>query len=291
MKGIILAAGKGTRLYPMTKTVCKPLIPIYDKPLLYYPLAVLQQAGIKDVLIIVPPSDYESFERLLGDGSQLGMNIQYKEQKVQRGIADAFIVGEEFIGNDSVCLVLGDNIFYGDGLREYLFEASKNKSGAAIFGYYVKNPEAFGVVEFDEKGKAISIEEKPKNPKSNYIVPGLYFYDNKVVDIAKNIQPSQRGELEITSVNNEYLKLKQLNVVKLKDDFVWLDAGTEDSLLEAAFVIRNIQKETGKYVACVEEISYNNGWINKNQIKLLGDELKTTNYGKYILSRIDFTEQ
>lgn len=291
MKGIILAAGKGTRLYPMTKTVCKPLIPIYDKPLLYYPLAVLQQAGIKDVLIIVPPSDYESFERLLGDGSQIGMNIQYKEQKVQRGIADAFIVGEEFIGNDSVCLVLGDNIFYGDGLREYLFEASKNKSGAAIFGYYVKNPEAFGVVEFDEKGKAISIEEKPKNPKSNYIVPGLYFYDNKVVDIAKNIQPSQRGELEITSVNNEYLKLKQLNVVKLKDDFVWLDAGTEDSLLEAAFVIRNIQKETGKYVACVEEISYNNGWINKNQIKLLGDELKTTNYGKYILSRIDFTEQ
>lgn len=291
MKGIILAAGKGTRLYPMTKTVCKPLIPIYDKPLLYYPLAVLQQAGIKDVLIIVPPSDYESFERLLGDGSQIGMNIQYKEQKVQRGIADAFIVGEEFIGNDSVCLVLGDNIFYGDGLREYLFKASKNKSGAAIFGYYVKNPEAFGVVEFDEKGKAISIEEKPKNPKSNYIVPGLYFYDNKVVDIAKNIQPSQRGELEITSVNNEYLKLKQLNVVKLKDDFVWLDAGTEDSLLEAAFVIRNIQKETGKYVACVEEISYNNGWINKNQIKLLGDELKTTNYGKYILSRIDFTEQ
>ena len=286
MKGIILAAGKGTRLYPMTKPVCKPLLPIYDKPMIYYPLAVLQHAGIKDVLIIVPPYDLEQFERLFGDGSSLGMNISYKEQFVQRGIADAFIVGEEFIGDDSVCLVLGDNVFYGDGLKECLDKAQQNTVGATIFGVYVDDPRAFGVVEFDENGKAISIEEKPENPKSNYIVHGLYFYDNRVVEIAKNVQPSARGELEITSVNNEYLKLGDLNVVTLGKDFVWLDAGTEDSLLAGGEVIRKIQAETGKYVACIEECSYDNGWISRDELHKLGKELEKTKYGKYIMNKL-----
>ncbi|MCI2105664.1 MAG: glucose-1-phosphate thymidylyltransferase RfbA [Intestinimonas sp.] len=285
MKGIILAAGKGTRLYPMTKPVCKPLLPIFDKPMLYYPLAVLQQAGIREVLVIVPPDDKEPFERLLGDGSQLGMQISYQEQFVQRGIADAFIIGEEFIGGDSVCLVLGDNVFYGKGLRDCLLKAQQNKTGATIFGCYVDDPRAFGVVEFDAKGKAISIEEKPQHPKSNYIVPGLYFYDNRVVEIAKRVQPSARGELEITSVNNAYLELDELNVVTLGRDFVWLDAGTEDSLLEAARVIQELQHTTGHYVACIEEIACQSGWITTEELCRLGKALEKTRYGKYILSK------
>lgn len=287
MKGIILAAGKGTRLYPMTKPVCKPLLPIFDKPMLYYPLSVLQQAGIHEVLIIVPPDDKEQFERLLGDGSQLGMQIFYKEQFVQRGIADAFIVGEEFIGDDCVCLVLGDNIFYGEGLQDRLEKAQQNKTGATIFGCFVDDPRAFGVVEFDENGKAISIEEKPECPKSNYIVPGLYLYDNHVIDIAKQVKPSARGELEITAVNNAYLELDELNVVTLGKDFVWLDAGTEDSLLEAAQVIQNLQRKTGNYVACIEEGSYKNGWINDIEYQQLGRALEKTRYGQYILSKCE----
>jgi len=287
MKGIVLAAGKGTRLYPMTKPVCKPLLPIYDKPMLYYPLSVLQQAGIREVLIIVPPDDKEQFERLLGDGGQLGMQISYKEQFVQRGIADAFIVGEEFIGDDSVCLVLGDNLFYGAGLKDCLEMAQQNKTGATIFGCYVEDPRAFGVVEFDENGKAISIEEKPEQPKSNYIVPGLYLYDNHVIEIAKQVKPSARGELEITAVNNAYLELDDLNVVTLGKDFVWLDAGTEDSLLEAAQVIQNLQRTTGNYVACIEEGAYKNGWITYKDYQHMGKALEKTRYGKYILSKCE----
>lgn len=286
MKGIILAAGKGTRLYPMTKPVCKPLLPVYDKPLLYYPLAVLQQAQIRDVLIIVPPNDTEPFERLLGDGSSLGMSISYKEQPVARGIADAFMVGEDFIGDDSVCLVLGDNIFYGDGLPECLAKARHNTTGATVFGYFVSDPRPFGVVEFGADGKAISIEEKPEKPKSNYIVPGLYFYDNRVVELAKKVQPSARGELEITSVNNAYLDMGELNVVTLGKDFVWLDAGTEDSLLESATVIRNIQRDTGVYVGCIEDWALKNGWISAEEHGELGKALEKTRYGKHLLETL-----
>ena len=282
MKGIILAAGKGTRLYPMTKPVCKPLLPVYDKPLLYYPLAVLQSADIKDVLVIVPPDDMDPFVRLLGDGSQIGMNISYIEQKVQRGIADAFIVGEDFIGEDDVCLILGDNIFYGNELEAKLAEAMQHKNGATIFGYYVEDPKPFGVVEFDEEGKAISIEEKPQHPKSNYIVPGLYFYDNRVVEIAKHVHPSARGELEITSVNNAYLEMGELNVVKLGQEFTWLDAGTEESLLESAIAVKNIQKKTKKMVGCIEEIAYRKEWIDKEQLKNLANDLIKTKYGNYL---------
>lgn len=284
MKGIILAAGKGTRLYPMTKPICKPLLPVYDKPLLYYPLSVLQQAGIRDVLIIVPPDDTEPFVRLLGDGSQLGMNIQYIEQKVQRGIADAFIVGEEFIGEDDVCLILGDNIFYGPGFEEQLAQAmeQEQQGGAVIFGYYVDHPEAFGVVEFNRDGKAISIEEKPAKPKSNYIVPGLYFYDNRVVEIAKGVQPSARGELEITSVNNAFLEMGELSVVKLNPSFTWLDAGTEDSLLESALTIQRLRVATGVNVGCIEEQSFRNRWIDGEQLEKLADELGKTRYGQYL---------
>lgn len=284
MKGIILAAGKGTRMYPMTKPVCKPLIPVYDKPLLYYPLAVLQQAGIREVLIIVPPKGQEPFEALFGDGSQLGMSISYKEQPSPRGIADAFMVGEDFIDGDSVCLILGDNIFYGEGLQKCLEQARKNTTGATIFGYYVENPSPFGVVEFDSQGRAISIEEKPLKPKSNYIVPGLYFYDSRVVEMAKKVKPSARGELEITTVNSDYLEMGELSVVTLGEDFVWLDAGNEDSLLESANTISAIQGKTGKYVACIEEIAFNNGWIDREKLHALGKELEKTKYGKYILS-------
>lgn len=283
MKGIILAAGKGTRLYPMTKPICKPLLPVYDKPLLYYPLAVLQQAGIREVLVIVPPDEMEPFVRLLGDGSQIGMQIRYKEQLVQRGIADAFLVGEEFIGEDSVCLILGDNIFHGEKLKDCLMQAMAQTSGATIFGYWVKDPRAFGVVEFDAAGKAISIEEKPQNPKSNYIVPGLYFYDNRVVEIARHVQPSARGELEITSVNNAYLEMDEVNVVTLDESFVWLDAGTEDSLLESAAAIQKLQTEQGRYVGCIEEIALENGWIDRAQLGRLAEELSKTRYGQYLL--------
>lgn len=282
VKGIILAAGKGTRMYPMTMPVCKPLIPVYDKPLIYYPLAVLLQAGIRDVLIIVPPDEMYSFIKLFGDGSDLGINITYKIQKVQRGIADAFIIGKSFIGDDDVCLILGDNIFYGDGLAECLQKARENK-GTTIFGYYVEDPHPFGVVEFDENGKAVSIEEKPAEPRSNYIVPGLYFYDNSVVEIAENVQPSERGELEITSVNNEYLKRGDLNVVTLGRDFTWLDAGSAESLLRSANTIMDIQKRTGRQVACLEEIAYKMGYIDREQLRAVGESMKKTTYGQYIL--------
>lgn len=282
MKGIILAAGKGTRLYPMTKPICKPLLPVYDKPLIYYPLSVLQLAGIREVLVIVPPDDTAPFVRLLGDGSQLGMHITYIEQKIQRGIADAFLIGEEFIGDDNVCLILGDNIFHGPGLKECMEQAEANQRGATIFGYYVDHPEAFGVVEFDENGKAISIEEKPKKPKSNYIVPGLYFYDNTVIEKAKTVKPSARGELEITSVNNLYLEEGDLNVVTLDKSFTWLDAGTEDSLLESALAIQKIQEEEGRYVACIEEQAMRNGWIGRSQLVYLSENLGKTRYAAYL---------
>ena len=284
MKGIVLAAGKGSRLYPITKPVCKPLLPIYDKPMIYYPISVLLQAGIKEILVIIPPDEQEVFEKLLGDGSSFGAKISYKEQHIQRGIADAFIIGREFIGDDSVCLALGDNIFYGTTLTECLKEAKAIKEGAVIFGYYVEDPRAFGVVEFDENGKAISIEEKPHNPKSNYIVPGLYFYDNKVVDIAANIKPSARGELEITDINNAYLKQGNLNVVTLGEDFTWFDSGTADGLIDAGATIRKIQKSTGKQVSCLEEIAYEQGYITYEELRKVGTELDMTNYGKYLLN-------
>ena len=285
MKGIILAAGKGTRMYPMTLPVCKPLIPMYDKPLIYYPLAVLMQAGIRDILIIVPADEMYPFVKLLSDGSELGINLTYKVQKVQCGIADAFIIGKSFIGDDSVCLVLGDNIFYGDSLSRCLSEAANNTSGATVFGLPVDDPRPFGVVEFDEDGKALSIEEKPEKPKSKYIVPGLYFYDNQVTDIAKNIQPSARGELEITAVNNEYLKRGQLKVVKFDDSIVWMDAGSADSLLTSANTIQQLQKTTGHQVACLEEIAWRKGYITFAQMQDRRKEMSKTEYGKYILAR------
>jgi glucose-1-phosphate thymidylyltransferase len=283
MKGIILAAGKGSRLYPITRPICKPLLPVYDKPMIYYPLELLMTAGIRDVLIIVPPDDMAPFVNLLGDGSQLGVNISYVEQKVQRGIADAFIIGEEFIGDDSVCLALGDNIFYGPAFRRKLRTAIQNTEGATIFGYYVSDPRAFGVVEFDNNGKAISIEEKPTHPKSNYIVPGLYFYDHNVVEIAKKVEPSARGELEITSVNNEYLRFGMLNVVTLGDEFSWFDAGNADSLYEAAGAIRAAQR-SGKMLGCPEETALKNGWISKEQMLKIAMEMEKTRYGQYLIA-------
>lgn len=281
MKGIILAAGKGSRLYPITFPVCKPLLPVYDKPLIYYPLSVLMKAGIRDVLVIIPPGEQHPFENLLGDGSEFGIHIEYKEQHVQRGIADAFIIGEDFIGEDSVCLILGDNIFFGPSFRLKLRDAVKNVKGAKIFGYYVQDPRPFGVVEFDEEGKALSIEEKPAHPKSNYIVPGLYFYDNKVVEIAKNIKPSARGELEITDVNNEYLKTGELSVIPLGEEYTWFDAGTADSLYQAAGTIKMVQR-SGHMIGCLEEKAINNGWITLEQLKDKADELAKTNYGQYL---------
>lgn len=286
MKGIILAAGKGTRLYPITRPVCKPLLPVYDKPMIYYPLSVLMTAGIRDILVIVPPDDMQPFVDLLGDGSQLGIHITYKEQKVQRGIADAFLIGEEFIGNDSVCLALGDNIFYGPGWRRKLRTAMKNTEGATIFGYYVTDPRAFGVVEIDGNGKAISIEEKPSHPKSNYIVPGLYFYDNKVIDIAKTIKPSARGELEITAVNNAYLTYNMLNVVKLDEEFTWFDTGTADSLYTAAGAVRAAQR-SGKMISCLEETALKNGWITVDQVIETAKSMEKTKYGQYLFTLTD----
>ena len=283
MKGIILAAGKGTRLYPITRPVCKPLLPVYDKPMIYYPLNLLMTAGIQDILVIVPPDDQEPFASLLGDGSKFGVHISYIEQKIQRGIADAFIIGADFIGDDSVCLALGDNIFYGPGFRRKLRSAMKNTEGATIFGYYVADPRSFGVVEFDAQGKAISIEEKPARPKSNYIVPGLYFYDNKVADIARQVQPSARGELEITSVNNAYLNYGMLNVVPLGDEFSWFDAGNADSLYEAAGAIRAAQR-SGKMLGCLEETAMKNGWISRDQLLELAGEMEKTRYGQYLMA-------
>ena len=282
MKGIVLAAGKGTRLYPMTKTVCKPLLPVYDKPLIYYPIAILMQAGISEIMVIVPPGEVGTFTTLLGDGSQYGLRITYAEQAVPRGIADALLIGQKFVGEDRVCLVLGDNIFYAPTLAATLKRAAANEWGATVFGYWVEDPRPFGVVEFDKDGRAISIEEKPRYPKSNYIVPGLYFYDHQVMEIARNLKPSVRGELEITDVNLEYLRRGELQVIPLEKNFTWLDAGTADSLLEAGKTIRQIQDTTGRYVGCLEELGLYEGWITEEQVHATGEELSMTLYGKYL---------
>lgn len=284
MKGIVLAAGKGTRLYPMTKPVCKPLLPVYDKPLIYYPIAILMQAGISEILVIVPPGESETFHALLGDGSQFGLRIEFAEQPVARGIADALLIGRKFVGGDQVCLVLGDNIFYAPTLASTLKKAGNFESGATVFGYWVEDPRPFGVVEFDKDGKAISIEEKPRYPKSNYIVPGLYFYDDLVMGIAEHLKPSDRGELEITDVNLEYMRRGQLRVIPLEKNFTWLDAGTADSLLEAGQVIKRIQDSTGRYVGCLEELGLYEGWVTEEQVHAVGKELSMTQYGKYLLN-------
>jgi len=287
MKGIILAGGSGTRLYPITMGVSKQLLPIYDKPMIYYPLSVLMLAGIKDILIITTPEDQDSFKRLLGDGEQFGINLNYAVQPKPEGLAQAFVIGEDFIGDDNVCLVLGDNIYYGQGftpkLREAVLNADTGK-GATVFGYQVKDPERFGVVDFDDKMKALSIEEKPNNPKSNFAVTGLYFYDNRVIDIAKRVKPSDRGELEITCVNNEYLKLGDLNVELLGRGFAWLDTGTHESLLEAAQFVETLEKRQGYKVACLEEIAFNNGWMSKEQVLAIARQMKKNSYGEYLFS-------
>ena len=282
MKGIVLAAGKGTRLYPMTKPVCKPLLPVYDKPLIYYPIAILMQAGISEILIIVPPGETRTFQALLGQGEQYGLKIAYAEQPVARGIADALLIGRDFVGDDRVCLVLGDNIFYAPTLAATLKRAAANDRGATVFGYWVEDPRPFGVVEFDRDGRAISIEEKPRYPKSNYVIPGLYFYDHQVMEIARDLKPSARGELEITDVNLEYLRRGQLQVIPLEKNFTWLDAGTADSLLDAGKTIQKIQDATGRYVGCLEELALYEGWITEDQVHAIGDELSMTLYGKYL---------
>ena len=286
MKGIILAGGSGTRLYPLTKAISKQIMPVYDKPMIYYPLYTLMLAGIRDVLIISTPRDLPVFEDLLGTGEQLGMHFAYAVQEQPRGLADAFIIGADFIGNDSVALVLGDNIFYGQSFSKVLRNVAQtveNEKGSVIFGYYVRDPREYGVVEFDENGKALSIEEKPEHPKSNYAVPGLYFYDNDVVEIAANVKPSARGEIEITSINNEYLRRGTLRVETLGRGFAWLDTGNHDSLLDAADFVAAFQKRQGLYISCIEEIAYKRGFINKDQLLALAEPLLKTNYGKYLV--------
>lgn len=290
MKGIVLAGGSGTRLYPITKGISKQLIPIYDKPMIYYPISVLMLAGIKDILIISTPFDLPGFKRLLGDGSNFGVRFSYAEQPSPDGLAQAFIIGEDFIGSDSVCLVLGDNIFYGAGFSEMLrtsVENAEKRQKATVFGYYVNDPERYGVAEFDKEGKCLSIEEKPEKPKSNYAVVGLYFYPNSVVDIAKIIKPSSRGELEITTVNQEYLKKEELLVQTLQRGFAWLDTGTHDSLSEASTFIECIEKRQGLKVACLEEISFKKGWISAEQVKKEAEPMAKNNYGKYLLQLIE----
>ena len=284
MKGIILAGGKGTRLYPMTKAVSKQLLPIYDKPMIYYPLSILMLAGIREILIISTPEDTPVYEKLLGDGKRIGVNLHYKVQETPRGLADAFILGEDFIGTDSVCLILGDNVFYGTDMTRTLRAAMAQNKGATIFGYPVKNPSSFGVVEFDRDGKVLSIEEKPEKPKSNYAVPGLYFYDNRVVEIAKQVKPSARGEIEITAVNNAYLALGELHVNLLGRGMAWLDTGTPEGMLKAAEFVEAVQDRQGFYVSCIEEIAWRRGFITKEELRALGEELKMTDYGQYLIS-------
>ena len=283
MKGIILAGGSGTRLYPLTKAVSKQIMPVYDKPMIYYPLSTLMLAGIREILIISTPRDLPAFKELFGTGEQLGLSMSYAVQETPRGLADAFLIGADFIGNDSVALVLGDNIFYGQRVSRVLRQATERDKGATIFGYFVRDPREYGVVEFDENGKALFIEEKPEHPKSNYAVPGLYFYDNDVVEIARNVKPSARGEIEITSINNEYLRRGTLMVETLGRGFAWLDTGNHDALLDAADFVAAVQKRQGMYISCIEEIAFRRGFIDKQQLLKLAEPLMKTNYGKYLV--------